>query len=67
MLHLFSPANINQRAVPGLSCFADEATVQQAVEEAGHQDVRLSVSQLGNDREQLSARRSIPDKHTDSC
>lgn len=57
--------NLKLRAVPGLSSFADEATVQQAVEEAGHQYVRLSVSQLGNNREQLSARRSIPEKHTE--
>lgn len=43
------------RAVPGLSIFANNSTVQQAVEEAAHQDVRLTVSQLANDREHLSA------------
>lgn len=44
--------------------FADDATVEQAVKEAGHQDGGLTFSQLGNDREQLSARCSIPEKYT---
>lgn len=51
-------------AVPWLSTFADDAAVEQAVEEAGHQDVRLTLSQLSDDREELSARCSIPEKHT---
>ncbi|TNN77640.1 hypothetical protein EYF80_012230 [Liparis tanakae] len=37
---------------------------EPAVEEAGHQDVRLTVSQLGNNGEELPAGRSIPEKHT---
>lgn len=52
--------------VPWLATFADDGAVQQAVEEAGHQDVRLTVSQLSDDREELSARCSIPEKHTHS-
>lgn len=57
--------NLHQfRAVPWLSIFADDSTVQQAVEEAGHQDDRLTLGQLGNDREQLSAGCSISVKHT---
>lgn len=47
--------NIKCRAVPGLSIFADNSTVEQAVEKAAHQDVRLTVSQLANNREYLSA------------
>ena len=50
--------------VPWLSIFADDATVQQAVEEVGHQDVGLTVSQLSDDGEELSARCSIPEKNT---
>lgn len=53
------------RCVPGLPTFADDSTVQQAVQEAAHQDIRLSVSQLANNRQQLSAWSCIPDwKHT---
>lgn len=63
-LSIFKQCNIKLKAVPGLSTFADDSTVQQAVEEAGHQDVRLTFSQLGNDREELPAWRSIPEKHT---
>lgn len=53
--------------VPGLSIFADDSTVQQAEENAAHQDVRLTLSQLANDREHLSAWCSIPEKHTQPC
>lgn len=47
--------NCDVRAVPGLSSFANDSTIQQALEEAGHQDVWLGVSQLANNREELSA------------
>lgn len=62
-----SRENVKFKVIPGLSNPADDATVQQAVEEAGHQDVRLTVSQLGNNGEELPAGCSIPEKHTQPC
>ena len=58
--------NIKFRGTPRLSSFVDHSTVEEGVEETGDQDVRLTVSQLANDREELSAGCSISETHTHS-
>lgn len=54
------------KGVPWHSAFADDSTVQQAVEEAGDEDFRLSLSQLANNRQERSARCTIPEDQTQS-
>lgn len=52
------------RGVPWHAALADDSTVEQAVQQAGDQDVRLSLSQLANHRQEHSARRGIPEEQT---
>lgn len=41
--------------LPWHAALADDSTVEQAVQQAGDQDFRLSLSQLANHREEHAA------------
>lgn len=45
----------HQSAVPGVTTLADDATVEQAGQQVGRQEVGLTVGQNGDDGEELSA------------